>query len=406
MNTTNQRGPRKSGGRRRARSARLLKRTGQAGLVLAIGGMSAFAFAACGGDDDGNGASADGREIAATPDDQAYAEYQALSTDEKLATNLPCTVEPTPEEAAAYEVPTADGDYTIGFMEPTLAGHYYQAGSSGALRAADEAGVDLELVSAGTGYASPEQQLDQAGQLIRTGIDAAVVIPTDIQGGVAVVNRFRQEDIPVVIVGTEAASPDAYMIMQDDYQMGRDSADLLVEELGEDAGPGIIIAGPANATWSASRVAGFKERVDEEYPNIEIVASPTQNVDPAEGLQSFENAFQANPDAQWVYTVFNLLLDPDALPSNAQDIAFITNGLDPQSAEDLEDGSISKLIGITPTPMGYQGVGTAVSILNGDTDIPALTCIPLTTYTAEDLPVDETARTLEYIQEGYEPGDG
>lgn len=373
--------------------------------LVAIG--LAVTLAACGGDGDGDGNTR--TDIELRPDDQAYIDYQLLSTDEKLHTGLPCTgssdpsVAPAPEQAAAYKVPNAEGDYRIGFMEPTLAGHYYQAGSSGAFKAADEAGVELEFVSAGTGYASPEQQLRQAEQLIQRGVNAVAMIPTDIQGGVAVANQFIEEGIVVVIVGTEAGSPDGYMIMQDDYQMGRDSADLLVDELGEDAGPGIVIAGPANATWSAKRAAGFADRVEEEYPGIEIVASLTQNVDPALGLRSFENAVQANPNINWVYTVFNLLLDPDSLPSQYRDIAFITNGLDPASIEDLQQGKLSKIIGITPTPMGYQGVGHAVSILNGDQDVPALVCIPLTVYEAEDLPPDETAQTLELIQEGYEP---
>jgi ABC-type sugar transport system substrate-binding protein len=367
----------------------------------------AVAVAACGGNgDDGDGASGD---IKLRPDDQAYIDYQNLSTDEKLHTGLPCTgssdsaVAPSPEEAAGYQAPKADSEYTIGFMEPTLAGHYYQAGSSGAFKAADEAGVKLEFVSAGTGYASPEQQLRQADQLIQKGVDAVAIIPTDIQGGVSVTNRFLDEDIPVVIVATEAGSPDAYMVMQDDYQMGKDSADLVAEALGEDAGPGIVIAGPANATWSAKRAAGFADRVEEKYPGIEIVASPTQNVDPALGLKSFENAVQGNPEINWVYTVFNLLLDPDSLPSQYRDVTFVTNGLDPATIEDLEQDQVAKVIGITPTPMGYQGVGHAVSILNGDQDVPALVCIPLTVYEKADLPPDDTAKTLELIQAGYAP---
>jgi len=374
-------------------------------IWLVVIGMAA-SVAACGGDDNGGGSSAD---IKLKPDDQAYIDYQKLPTEEKLHKGLPCTgssdsaVAPDPEQAAAYEAPKADEEYTIGFMEPTLAGHYYQAGSSGAYKAAADAGVKLEFVSAGTGYASPEQQLRQADQLLQKGVDAAVIIPTDIQGGVAVANRFLDEDIPVVIVATEAGTPDAYMVMQDDYQMGRDSADLVVEALGEDAGPGIVIAGPANATWSAKRAAGFADQVKEKYPGVKIVASPTQNVDPALGLKSFENAVQGNPDIKWVYTVFNLLLDPDSLPSQYKDTKFVTNGFDPATIEDLGEGQVAQVIGITPTPMGYQGVGHAVSILNGDQDVPALVCIPLTVYEESDLPPSETAKTLELIQEGYAP---
>jgi ABC-type sugar transport system substrate-binding protein len=83
-------------------------------------------------------------------------------------------------------------------------------------------------------------------------------------------------------------------------------------------------------------------------------------------------------------------------------VAFITNGLDPASIGDLTEGQYTTIIGITPTPMGYQGVGHAVSILNGDQNVPALVCIPLTRYTADDMPPDKTAVTLELIQKGFE----
>jgi ribose transport system substrate-binding protein len=330
-----------------------------------------------------------------------YAKYQALSTDAKLKAPLPCTSSgvnnETAAEATAYKPPMATKKYTIGMMEPTLAGHYYQAGSKGGAQAAKEAGVNFQLVSAGTGYASPEQQLSQADQLIAKKVDAVVVIPTDIQGGVAVTNRFLAHNIPVVIVATEASSPKAYMIMQDDYTMGVLSADELVNKVGKNAGPGIIIAGPANATWSRKRAQGFEDRVKAKYPGVKVVAAPTQNVDPALGLQSFQNAVTANPNIKWVYTVFNLLLSPQSMASKYKGVAFITNGLDPTSIADMKAGRVSTVIGITPTPMGYQGVGEAVAILNGDQNVPALTCIPITTYRNVAEASGAQSRKLELI---------
>jgi ribose transport system substrate-binding protein len=338
---------------------------------------------------------------ASSPGYAPYAKYQALSLDAKLKSGLPCNAKginnETAAQATAYKPPKATKQYTIGMMEPTLAGHYYQAGSKGGAQAAKEAGVKFELVSAGTGYASPEQQLSQADQLIAKKIDAVVVIPTDIQGGVAVTNRFLAHNIPVVIVGTESASPKAYMVMQDDYLMGVLSADALVKKVGKNAGPGVIIGGPANATWSRKRVEGFKARVAQKYPDVDIVATPTQNVDPSLGLQSFQNAITAHPNIKWVYTVFNLLLSPQSMPAKYKGIAFITNGLDQTSIADLKAGRLSSVIGITPTPMGYQGVGEAVAILNGAQNVPALTCIPITTYRTVTQASSAQARKLELI---------
>jgi ribose transport system substrate-binding protein len=334
--------------------------------------------------------------IKLSPTNSAYSTYQALSLDKKLHTTLPCTSSPAPAKATAYTVPKAKKKYTIAMMEPTLAGHYYQASAGGAKLAAKQAGVKLDLVSAGTGYASPEQQIAQADQELSKKVDAVVVIPTDIQGGVALIQKFVDKGIPVINVGTEAATDKAYMIMQDDYLMGKLSADELVKKLGKNAGPGIIIGGPANATWSRKRVAGFEDQVKAKYPGVKVAAAPTQNVDPALGLSSFQNAVAKNPNIKWVYTVFNLLLSPKSMPSQYKHIGFITNGLDGASAPDLKAGRVSEVIGITPTPMGYQGVGEAVAVLNGDQNVPALTCIPITTYSAQQVPSAQASR-LELI---------
>jgi ribose transport system substrate-binding protein len=369
-------------------------------LLTALMAMTLLGFgvalAACGDDNGGGG----GGNVQVKPDDEKYAQYQNTDLDQKIRTELPCNASPNPQEMANYKVPKADNRYRIGLMEVTLAGHYYQAIAAGARKAAQEAGVDLELVSSGQGYASPEVQIRQADQLAQKNVDAVVLAPSDIQGSVPIVRRFVEDDVPVINISTEVASPDAYMVMQDDYLMGKLSADQVVELLGENAGPGIIIAGPANATWSRKRAQGFKDQVKEKYPGVQVAASPTQNVDPALGLKSFENAVAGNPNIKWIYTVFNFLLDPGSLPGRYRDVAFVTNGLDPTSIPDLRSGRISKIIGITPTPMGYVGVGEAVKLLNGDR-IPALTCVPIPVYGRRDAN-SRVARTLELIPRGFE----
>jgi ribose transport system substrate-binding protein len=354
---------------------------------------------ACGDDDEQPSNGGSGAEVQIMPDDPEYTKYQELPLEEKLRTELPCDTNPSPEEQVAYKVPKAKSEYKIALMEVTLAGYYYQAIAAGARKAADEAGVDLRIVSSGEGYADPATQIRQADDVAQRGVDAVVLAPSDIQGSIPIVRKFVNDDKPVINISTEVATAEAYMVMQDDYIMGKLSADEVARQVGEAGGPGIIIGGPANATWSRKRVAGFQDQVKEKYPQLEIVAAPTQNVDPALGLQSFENAAQGASDVKWVYTVFDALLQPKSLPQNYRDITLVSNGFDPVSAGDLESGRISALIGISPTAMGYMGVGSAVSVLNGE-ELPALQCVPIPTITKDNMN-DEVAQA-ELIPKGYE----
>src|SRR5207253_2418837 len=120
-------------------------------------------------------------------------------------------------------------------------------GSIAVIVSAAALGASAKPSAVGAGVKlSPTNSAYSTYQALSKKVDAVVVIPTDIQGGVALIQKFINKGIPVINVGTEAATDKAYMIMQDDYLMGKLSADELVKKLGKNAGPGIIIGGPAN----------------------------------------------------------------------------------------------------------------------------------------------------------------
>lgn len=301
-----------------------------------------------------------------------------------LGTSLECDEEPTPDELLAYEVPEANEDYDVTVMQVSSAGYYYQAIEDGAREAADAAGVELTHLSA-EGYASPDVQLRQIEDALQRGTDALVMAPSDISGSVPVVEKALEAGIPVVNISSEVDHPDVHMVMQDDYTFGQLSADRVAEVLGEEGGTGIIIAGPANATWSQRRTEGFQDRVEEEYPEIEIAAAPTQLVDPAEGLRSFEDAVQATPEIDWIYAVHYFILQPNSIPEEYRgEVPYVAAGYEPDSIAALEDGTLDSVFGIAPRWMGLLGVGRAVELLNGE-EPPRVTCTPIPLFTSEDI---------------------
>ena len=301
-----------------------------------------------------------------------------------LGSSISCDASPTQDELLNYKVPKADEAYDLTLMQVSSAGYYYQAIDQGADQAAEEAGVELTKLSA-DGYASPDLQLKQIEDALLRGTDALVMAPSDIQGSVPVVTTAMDAGLPVVNISSEVASTDVHMVMQDDYTFGQLAADRVAEILGDEGGTGIIIAGPANATWSQRRAEGFQDRVKDMYPNITIAASPTQLVDPAEGLRSFEDATQATPELDWIFSVHYFILQPASLPDQYRGkVAYVSGGYEPDSIAALEDGSLDSVFGLTPRWMGILGVSYAVALLNGD-EIPRITCIPIPLFTSEDI---------------------
>lgn len=304
--------------------------------------------------------------------------------DLALGASLDCTSSPTQEELLAYQVPKANERYNITLMQVSSAGYYYAAIDNGADVAAAQAGVDLLKFSA-DGYASPDLQLQQVHDAIQSGTDAIVLAPSDIQGSVPVVDVAVDAGLPVVNISSEVASTSVKMVMQDDYTFGQLAADRIAEIMGADGGTGIIIAGPANATWSQRRTEGFQDRVAEAYPQLKIAAAPTQNVDPAEGLRSFEDAVQATPEVDWIFAVHYYILQPAALPGQYRGaVKYVGGGYEPDSIAALKDGSMDSVFGLAPRWMGILGVGYAVAALNGE-EVPAVTCVPIPLFTVDDI---------------------
>ncbi len=318
---------------------------------------------------------------AATTTSAAAATTTTADPNAVLRQTLACDASPTAEELTTYELPTASEAYDITLLQVSLAGYYYQAIDYGAHSAGDEAGVVVNTLAA-EGYASPDLQLSQIEDAIERGTDAIIIAPSDIQGSIPAVQLAIDAGLPVVNISTEVAHPDVYMVMQDDYILGQMMADRLAEVL-PDGGDGIFIAGPANATWSRKRAIGFADRIEEAYSNISIVAAPTQLVDPAEGLASFEDAVQANPEIDWIASVHYFILLPSALPAEyAGQVPYLSFGYEPDSIAALDAGQLESVFGIEPVSMGRMGVGAAITLLEGDA-FPAVTCLPAPAFTAD-----------------------
>ncbi|MDQ4212941.1 sugar ABC transporter substrate-binding protein [Microbacterium capsulatum] len=306
------------------------------------------------------------------------------SADSALGTSLKCDASPTQQELLDYKIPRAKKNFDVTLMQVSSAGYYYQAIQQGAEEAAAKAGVHLQSYSA-DGYASPDLQLKQIGDAIARGTNAVVMAPSDIQGSVPVVTRARDAGLPVVNISSEVASKDVTMVMQDDYAFGQLAADRVAKVVGAKGGKGILIAGPANATWSQRRTKGFEDRVAKMYPNLKIVAAPTQNVDPAAGLKSFDDAVQANPDISWIFAVHYYILQPASLPTQYKGkVSYIAGGYEPDSITGLKNGTMDSVFGLAPRWMGILGVSYAVAQLNGE-KLPRVTCVPIPLFTAKDI---------------------
>ncbi|WP_189134067.1 sugar ABC transporter substrate-binding protein [Wenjunlia tyrosinilytica] len=300
-----------------------------------------------------------------------------------LHRSLHCDARYSPEQLLGHSVPKAKKRFRVTVMEASLAGYFYQAVAYGAEKAAREAGVDLRIV-AGNGFTTPGPQLSQAEQVIQRGTDAIALMPVDTKGSVPIVARAKAAHIPLIDFGTEVDSQDVTAsVLQDDYLIGKIGADQLARVV-PSGGPGIVMAGPATATWSKKRIAGFMDQLHAKYPKFTVAAAPTGPVDPAAGLKDFTDATQTHPDIKWVYSVFYYQLLPDSLTGRFHGIPFVTTGYEPTAVKSLQNGTLAATIPVDNVWMGYMAVVQAVRSLNGET-VPKTTCLPVSQFNKSDI---------------------
>jgi ABC-type sugar transport system substrate-binding protein len=315
---------------------------------------------------------------------------------------LKCTQSPTAAQLVKYKAPKAKERYDITVMEVSLNGYYYQLLAYGAEQAAKDAGVELHLTAA-AGYTTPAIQLSQAENAIQRGTDGVVFAPVDIQASIPTVNRFKAKGIPVVNVSTEVNSPYVKTIMQDDYLMGKYLADQL-HRLVPDGGEGIFMAGPSNATWSRKRVAGFSDQLKQKYPNMKLVAAPESLVDPGEALTKLMAALAAHPNVKWISSVDYSLPVPQSIPKKYQSLPYMTMGFDPNVQEALQQGLVKMTLPTDAYYMGYLGVATVVSMLNGQ-QVTKFNCAPFAPAITKATANGAWAKKQLYPP-GYKPTSG
>lgn len=297
---------------------------------------------------------------------------QDLVFTEAERTPLACDRQLSVEDLATWEVPKANKPYKIAISVPSFANPYIQALIYGAELAAKEAGVTI-TVGAGRGWMDPASQITQFENAMTRGPDAFLINPADPAGLALTIEDAVADGVPVVEVGTLSRAETSLKVVQDDYSQGVAAAEALAG-LVPDGGTGIVMGGPANASWSRGRVAGFLDAVDgnDAITVSEVVST---DIDPQQGLTRFSNAAQANPQVDWIYAVGSFLLAPQSIPDEYAGATYLGGTLTSVTLEALQDGGADGILPDFGISVGYVGLSLAVAELNGDKNAQT-NCIP------------------------------
>ncbi len=250
---------------------------------------------------------------------------------------------------------------------------YWQMVFAGAEAAAEELGVNLTTQGAA-------EESDIAGQIailenaVTQGPDAIVLAPTASEPLGAPIDRAA-ESVPIIMIDS-AAQTEAYasFLTTDNFAAGQLAADALADAIealhGAPEGEIAILTALPGVGSLTQRDEGFRGGLG-NYPGLTEVANRFNNNDATQALSNTLDILVANPNLVGIFAD-NLPMGVGAGRAIAErgtedQVAVVAFDSDDAEIGYLQEGQIKALVVQNPYRMGYEGVKTAVAVINGET---------------------------------------
>ena len=274
---------------------------------------------------------------------------------------------------------------------------FWKSIHAGANKAGSELGVEII-------WQGPQKEDDRQMQIqvvqnfISRNVDAIVLAPLDSRSLVKPVEAAIGRGIPVVVIDSGLDSGEiSSFVATDNRAGGAMAADHLSELLGGE-GKVIVLRYQEGSASTTNREDGFLERINEVAPGIEIV------VDNQYAGATIEKAFQVSQnllnrfgDVDGIFcpnesTVIGMLRALQTA-GKAGEIQLVGFDSSESLVEGMREGEIQGLVLQDPFFMGYQGVQTAVQVIQGES-VEALQNTRVRLITPENIDTQESQELL------------
>ncbi len=271
--------------------------------------------------------------------------------------------------AASQEQKAKDDEYTIAVLAWSMAEEFGVDIVDGAKAKAEELG-NVKVVSPDPA-GDMQKEIAIFEDLIQQKVDAICVAPVDAQAIIPYIDKAREAGIVVVDYDIETEAKVEAKVLSDNKAGGAMAAEYLINAMGKE-GKVLVLTEVPGVTTAEERIAGFKEKLAEIAPNVEIVEQLSNGTRDTHRATT-ENMLQAHPDITGIFGFMgdNTLGAYTATKANNRTDVLIA-GYD-ASGEQIEimknDGPDSNLISsvaLYPKKIGALSLETAYKILKGE----------------------------------------
>ncbi len=304
---------------------------------------------------------------AAAPAEQPAAEEEAAAEEPAAEEEAMAEEEPAEEEAMAEEEP-AEKPY-IAVVSKGFQHQFWQAVNAGADQAAEDYNVEIT-------FEGPETaaRVDKQVEMVQAALDkkpaALCLAALDSKALVPLLERAQSEGIPVVGFdsGVDSDIP-VTTAATDNVAAAAHAADKMAELIGGEGQVAVIVHDQTSRT-GIDRRDGFVNRMEEEYPDIEIVDVQYGGGDHLKSTDLAKAIIQAHPDLDGFFganegSIIGVL---NAVKELGKEGEIVVIGYDSgkQQMEAIKSGVEAGAITQDPIGIGYKCVEAAVKALEGE----------------------------------------
>jgi ABC-type sugar transport system substrate-binding protein len=156
------------------------------------------------------------------------------------------------------------------------------------------------------------KQFEQVKAMIGRKVDGILIIQTDSKAVIPAIRAANEAGIPMVHFNRPPAESDAYSvaIQADNRKIAADTVQFLVDEA-KKAGTkrqAVILIGDLGDVNAIQRRDGFFDVVDKNPDIVEVVSRVSTEWNADKAFAGLTNAFQANPDIDFLFTSSDFML--------------------------------------------------------------------------------------------------
>lgn len=248
------------------------------------------------------------------------------------------------------------------------ASEYWSKVKEGTMAAGEDLGVEVVFNGPDT-ESEGDKQLNQLQSAINDEPLGIGFAPQDgaQDGAPRLLDDAKAADIPVIVYDTPLPGSDVPLttIASDNAGMGAQAAEKMMEETGGQGKVAIIAHGEVGT--AGERRDGFRDWMEENAPDMEVVDVQNGESDPAKSRDKAQGILQAHPDLVGFFGTDDDSVIAIADEVAAKDMSTTVIGIDasPDVLTLLEETKIFGVIVQNPFDMGYKTVEMLVEASEG-----------------------------------------